>query len=71
MSEIPSPIFRPNAFTQRPSPDTSPFSSPHMHTDERPASGLDEIALICEPFFNLKDNLLSSDSCTLNHTGKN
>ena len=34
MSEIPSPIFRPNAFTQRPSPDTSPFSSPHMHTDE-------------------------------------
>jgi hypothetical protein len=34
MSEIPSPIFRPNALTQRPSPNTSPFSSPHMHTDE-------------------------------------
>jgi len=38
MSEIPSPIFRPNAFTQRPSPDTSPFSSPHMHTDEHAIS---------------------------------
>lgn len=34
MSEIPLPIFRPNAFTLRPSPDASPFSSPQMHTDE-------------------------------------
>ena len=37
------------------------------NASERPADSLDAIALICEPFANLMDNLLISSVFVFNH----